>query len=53
MKLRFGWTPASNMPELYAARALSDNASVILMDFNQRLLDAVVVIKQHRECSRA
>lgn len=49
MKLRFGWTPDSNMPELYAARALSDNASVVLMDFNQRLLDAAAVLKQRRE----
>lgn len=49
MKLRFGWVPDSNMPELYAARALSDNASVILMDFNQRLLDATAALKRHRE----
>ncbi len=40
MKLRFGWTASSKMPELYAARALSDNANIVLMDFNQRLLDA-------------
>lgn len=51
MKLRFGWTPGSNMPELYAARALSDNASVVLMDFNQRLLDAAAVLKQRRVSS--
>lgn len=49
MKLRFGWTANSNMPELYAARALSDNASVILMDFNQRLLEAAAEVKQQRE----
>ncbi len=49
MKLRFGWVPSSNMPELYAARALSDNASVVLMEFNQRLLDAAATLKSHRE----
>ena len=48
MKLRFGWTPDSNMPELYAARALSENANIVLMDFNQRLLDAAMAIKQRR-----
>lgn len=49
MKLRFGWTKNSKMPELYAARALSDNANVLLMDFNQRLLGAVKARKQERE----
>lgn len=49
MKLRFGWVKDSNMPELYAARALSDNASVVLMDFNQRLLDAAAALKQQRK----
>lgn len=48
MKLRFGWTLNSKMPELYAARALSDNANVILMEFNQSLLDAVQARKQER-----
>jgi hypothetical protein len=41
MKSRFGWTKHSNMPELYAARALSDNANVDLMAFYQSLLDEV------------
>lgn len=49
MRIRFGWVKGSNMPELYAARALSDNANVILMDFNQRLLDAAAALKQRRE----
>lgn len=49
MKLRFGWTTGSTMPELYAARALSDNASVDLMAFHQSLLDAVEVRKQQSE----
>ncbi len=52
MKLRFGWVPGSNMPELYAARALSDNASVVLMDFNQRLVDEAAALKQQRESAR-
>jgi hypothetical protein len=49
MKLRFGWTVNSNMPEFYAARALSDNANVVLMEFNQSLLDAVQARKQGKE----
>ncbi|TXH17560.1 MAG: hypothetical protein E6R00_04395 [Gammaproteobacteria bacterium] len=51
MKLRFGWTPDSNMPESYAARALSDNASVVLMEFNQRLLNEAAALRQKRESS--
>ena len=49
MKLRFGWTINSNMPELYAARALAEQANVTLQQFNQRLLDAVEARKQIRE----
>lgn len=49
MKIRFGWTQHSTMPELYAARALSDNANVVLMKFNQSLLDAVQARRQRRE----
>lgn len=49
MKIRFGWTLNSKMPELYAARALSDQANIVLMDFNQRMLDAAKVLKQERE----
>lgn len=49
MKLRFGWTTGSNMPELYAARALSENANVVLMDFNQRLLEEAAVLRLRRE----
>lgn len=33
MKIRFGWTANSKMPETYAARAMSDAANVDLMDF--------------------
>ncbi len=46
MKIRFGWTVNSKMPELYAARALSDNANVNMMEFNQKLLDEVAALKQ-------
>lgn len=48
MKLRFGWTMNSTMPELYAARALSDNANVVLMEFHRRLLDAVCARNRKR-----
>lgn len=48
MKLRFGWTVSSKMPEHYAARALSDQSSVTLMEFNQSLLDAVAERRQKR-----
>lgn len=51
MKLRFGWTLNSKMPELYAARALSDNANVLLADFNKSLLDAVKATKNQREAA--
>ncbi|MBP6132707.1 hypothetical protein [Thauera sp.] len=49
MKLRFGWTINSTMPEHYAKRALTDQANVTLMEFNQHLLDAVQARKQYRE----
>jgi hypothetical protein len=48
MKLRFGWTANSNMPEIYAARALSVAANVILMDFYQGLLDSTRARKQQK-----
>jgi hypothetical protein len=49
MKARFGWTIHSNMPELYAARALAEQANVRLQEFNQRLLDAVAEKRRIRE----
>ena len=49
MKSRFGWTKGSNMPELYAARALSDNANVNLMAFYQSLLDEVKVRRSQQQ----
>ncbi len=41
MKLRFGWTINSKMPEIYAARALSDEAQVVLAEFHQELMQQV------------
>ncbi|MBI2277090.1 MAG: hypothetical protein HYU74_07050 [Dechloromonas sp.] len=52
MKLRFGWVMDSDMPELYAARALSDNANIVLMDFNQSLLDAAQAWKKAKGDSK-
>lgn len=49
MKIRFGWTLNSKMPELYAARALSEQSSITLMEFNQSLVDAARARKQSRE----
>ena len=37
MKTRFGWTASSKMPQLYAARALSDQANVDLAEFANML----------------
>lgn len=51
MKLRFGWTVNSNMPERYAARALSDNANIVLMDFHRSLLNEAKARKQQREAT--
>lgn len=38
MRLRFGWTRASKMPQLYAARAQSDRANIVLQRFHQSLV---------------
>jgi hypothetical protein len=51
MKLRFGWTINSSMPERYAARALAEQANVTLLEFNQHLLNAVKAKKQSRDTS--
>lgn len=48
MKIRFGWTLKSAMPELYAARALSEQTSITLMEFNQSLLDGTQARRQSR-----
>lgn len=41
MKTRFGWTMNSKQPQRYAARALSDQANVDLMKFNEELMEEV------------
>lgn len=38
MKMRFGWTAKSGMPMLYAQRAMSDAASLMVEDFMESLL---------------
>ena len=48
MKLRFGWTRESSMPEVYAARALSDSANVILADFSLALMEEAQALTQNR-----
>ena len=37
MKIRFGWTMNSVQPQRYAARALSDQANINLMEFYEQL----------------
>ncbi|MCK7553405.1 hypothetical protein, partial [Marinobacter goseongensis] len=49
MKLRFGWTVTSKMPEIYAARALSDQAQVTLSEFHQSLMQQVEKLRQRKE----
>lgn len=51
MRTRFGWTDGSEMPERYAKRALTDQANLTLMEFNQQLLDAVQTRKKSREAA--
>ena len=48
MKIRFGWTMNSNMPQTYAARALSDKGNIDLMEFNADLLADVHAKKVER-----
>lgn len=38
MKMRFGWSPKSDMPLLYARRAMSDASDLIVNDFIESLL---------------
>lgn len=38
MKSRFGWTPMSDKPRLYARRAMTDEASITVEDFMASLL---------------
>lgn len=39
MRIRFGWTLKSRMPELYAARAISDQANLDMVAFYKTLQD--------------
>jgi hypothetical protein len=41
MKARYGWTLNSKQPQRYAARAMSDQASISLMEFNDLLMSEV------------
>jgi integrase len=38
MRMRFGWTAKSASPDLYANRAMSEAASVDMMQFHEKLL---------------
>lgn len=49
MKHRYGWTRESTMPELYAARALSDQANINLADFHQQLLAEAAEARKRNE----
>jgi integrase len=51
MRIRFGWVDDSEMPEHYAKRALTDQANVTLVEFNQRLLDAAKERKLARDAN--
>lgn len=51
MKKRFGWTADSKMPQIYAARAMSDKANIDMMEFNANLI-AEVQAKRHGEDER-
>lgn len=46
MKTRFGWTRASKQPERYAARAISDQSNIDLMEFNASLMADVMAKRQ-------
>jgi hypothetical protein len=48
MKIRFGWTVNSKMPQIYAARALSDQANIDMMEFNSSLMADVLAKKQEK-----
>jgi integrase len=42
MRIRFGWTLKSKMPDHYAARAISDQANVNMIEFYQSLQDGKI-----------
>ncbi len=45
MRERFGWSAASQMPELYAKRAISDAAYVNMREFFKSLLDDLKALR--------
>lgn len=49
MKIRFGWTQTSSMPQLYAARSHSDRANIDLADFNEKLMSEVAMARVKKE----
>lgn len=53
MKSRYGWTMHSKQPERYAARALSDLASIDLMEFNKDLLSQIQNQKKIKQANNA
>lgn len=48
MRMRFGWSPVSDMPILYAQRAMSNAASLTVDDFIESLLAEAKVAKNVR-----
>jgi integrase len=49
MKTRFGWTSRSTTPQLYAARALADQANVDLVNFSEKLESEVLARIQEKK----
>lgn len=52
MRLRFGWTAQSQMPGRYARRAMSEAASVSMIEFHEELLHALAA-KRQQETGRS
>lgn len=53
MRERFGWTSKSTSPELYAKRAMSEGASVDLIDFHEKLVKALAAKRAQRPLGSA
>lgn len=49
MKMRFGWSKTSDMPTLYAQRAISDAASLTVDDYMESLLAEAKVSKNAKK----
>lgn len=47
MRTRFGWSPTSTMPLLYANRAISDRANLTLLEFWRALKEEVRRLRKH------